>query len=164
MSRPHKQERFSPETRRKLIAFKRRLLGFVSFLILLVLIFMSLFAEIISNDKQLLVKFNGELHVPLLKNYRDVDFGGIFETEADFHDPDTALAISSDGNWAIWPLNRWSYKTINQNPNLQHPSPPSTENYLGTDDRGRDVFGRLLYGIRVSLGFGVAGVLIYTFI
>lgn len=164
MSKSLKPNKISPETKRKLLAFKRRRLGYFSFLILVVLILMSAFAEVISNDKPLLIRYNGDWHLPFLKTYSDKDFGGIFDTAADFHDPDTKQAISSNGNWAIWPPNPWSYKTINQNPSLQHPSPPSRENYLGTDDRGRDVFARLLYGIRVSVGFGVAGVLIYTFI
>jgi microcin C transport system permease protein len=164
MSKQLKPSKFSPETRRKLLAFKRRRLGYFSLIILVVLVFMSLFAELISNDKPLLIRHDGSWYTPLINTYSDKDFGGIFETEADFQDPETKLAISTNGNWAIWPLNRWSYKTINQNPGLQHPSPPSRENYLGTDDRGRDVFARLLYGIRVSVGFGIAGVLIYTLI
>jgi len=164
MDNPVKPHRISPETRRKLLAFKRRKLGYYSLIILMIMIFASMGAELISNDRPIILKYQGRWYLPLVKTYSDKDFGGIFETEADYHDPDTMKEMSLNGNWALWPPNRWSYKTINQNPNLQHPSPPSAENYLGTDDRGRDVFARLLYGVRVSVGFGVAGVFIYTLI
>jgi microcin C transport system permease protein len=164
MAKKLPKSRISPETKRKLLAFKRRRLGYFSFILLVILVVMSMGAELISNDKPILIRYNHEWFVPFLNTYTDKDLGGIFETEADYHDPDTMQAISSGDNWALWPINRWSYKTINQNPNLQHPSPPSIYNYFGTDDRGRDVFARLLYGIRVSVGFGVAGVLIYTLI
>jgi len=124
----------------------------------------SLCSEVVSNSKPILLRYQGEWYVPIFRSYTDKTFGGIFDTEADYKDPDTLKAISAPENFVFWPLARWDYKSINRDPTLQHPSPPSWTNYFGTDDRGRDVFARLLYGVRVSLGFGLAGVLIYTFI
>ena len=163
MTTAPKPSRISPETKRKLLAFKRHRLGFFSAIILAVMVMISLGAELVSNSRPLLVSYKGEFYTPLFKTYSDKTFGGIFETEADYHDLDTQKELTAAGNWAIWPFSRWDYKSINPNPNLQHPSPPSFENYLGTDDRGRDLFARLLYGIRISIGFGVAGVILYTF-
>lgn len=158
------KSRLSPETKRKLLAFKRQRLGYFSTIILGVLILVSLGSEVISNSKPIAVRYQGEWYLPLINTYSDKTFGGIFDTPADYHDPDTKKELSAEGNFAIWPINRWDYKTVNPNPGLQHPSPPSSENFLGTDDRGRDLLARLLYGIRISVGFGVAGVLIYTLI
>ncbi|MCX6126702.1 MAG: ABC transporter permease subunit, partial [Proteobacteria bacterium] len=78
--------------------------------------------------------------------------------------PDTVQILTQSPNFAVWALSKWDYKSINRDPKLKHPSRPSLVNYFGTDDRGRDVFARLLYGVRVSLSFGVVGVIIYTFI
>jgi microcin C transport system permease protein len=155
---------FSPETRRKWNAFRRHKLGFYSAVATALMTLASLTADLWCDNKPLIVRYDGAWYFPIVKSYPDKAFGGIFDTPADYHDPDTKKAISSQGNWAIWPLNRWDYKSINQNPGLRHPSPPSSENYLGTDDRGRDLLARLVYGIRVSLAFGITGVLIYTFI
>jgi microcin C transport system permease protein len=157
-----KKFHLSPETTRKWNAFKRNRLGYYSAIILFIMAIASVSARLWSNDKPLIIRYQGAWYFPSLISYPDTTFGGIFETPADYHDPDTLKAISTDSNWAIWPINRWDYKTINGNPALQHPSPPSRENFLGTDDRGRDLLARLVYGIRVSLGFGIAGVLIYT--
>lgn len=156
--------RFSAETRRKILAFKRHRLGYVSAILLTIMVSLSLGSELISNSKPIFIHYKNEWYWPLFKTYSDKTFGGIFDTPADYHDADIVKEITDAGNWAIWPPNRWDYKSINQNPKLQHPSPPSSENYLGTDDRGRDLLARLLYGIRISVGFGVAGVFIYTLI
>jgi microcin C transport system permease protein len=164
MTKTEKHPRLSPETRRKLLAFKRHKIGFYSAIMLAILVIASLLSEFISNSKPILIRYQGQWYAPILYSYSDKTFGGIFDTAADYHDPDTQKELSSGDNWTLWPLNRWDYKSINPNPNLQHPSPPSADNYLGTDDRGRDLLARLLYGVRVSVGFGVAGVMIYTLI
>lgn len=164
MTQSIKQSKLSPETRRKLLAFKRHRLGYISFILLNIMVVFSLASEFVSNSRPLILKYNGEWYAPLFKTYSDKTFGGIFETEADYHDPDTKTEINAEGNFVLWPINRWDYKSINSDPTLRHPSPPSMVNYLGTDDRGRDLFARLLYGIRISVGFGLAGVLAYTFI
>lgn len=156
--------RFSPETLRKWNSFRRNRLGYYSLLLMAVLTSLSAGAELVSNTRPLVVRYNNEFYFPLFKTYTDKTFGGIFDTEADFTDPDTAATLKTSPNWALWTINRWDYQTINRDPTLQHPSPPSRVNYFGTDDRGRDVFARLLYGVRISLGFGVAGVVIYTLI
>ena len=137
MAETFKKNRLSPETKRKLLAFKRHRLGYISTILLLIMVMTSLGAELISSSRPLILKYNGSWYTPLFKSYSDKEFGGIFETEADYHDPDTQKILSTDENWAVWPVNRWDYKTINPNPQLQHPSPPSMENFLGTDDRGR---------------------------
>lgn len=156
--------RISPETMRKLTAFRQRKLGFYSAILLAILVTLSMGAELISNSRPILVRYNGGWYMPMFKTYSDQTFAGIFETEADYHDPDTEKELSKPGNWALWPVNRWDYKSINSNQQLQHPSRPSLENYLGTDDRGRDLFARLLYGIRISIGFGVVAVVLFTLI
>lgn len=154
--------KMSAETRRKWNAFRRQKLGWWSFIALTVMTIVSVGAEFFSNSRPIVIYYKNELYTPLFKSYSDQTFGGIFETEADYNDPDTIKEITASPNFAIWPANRWDYKSINRNPNLQHPSPPSPVNYLGTDDRGRDVLARLIYGVRVSLGFGIAGVVLYT--
>jgi microcin C transport system permease protein len=164
MSNATRQTTLSPETKRKLAAFRRHKIGFISAVILTILVAMSLGSEIISNSRPILIRYHGEWYAPFFRDYSDKTFGGIFDTPADYHDPDTQNEISSGDNWALWPPNRWDYKSINPDPRLQHPSPPSRDNYLGTDDRGRDLLARLLYGVRMSVGFGVSGVLIYTLI
>lgn len=152
------------ETRRKWNAFQRHKLGFYSFIVLSLMSIISIGAEAFSNSRPLFISYKGEWYVPVFRSYSDQTFGGIFETEADYNDIDTIKEITAAPNFTIWALNRWDYKAINRDPTLQHPSPPSRVNYLGTDDRGRDVLARLIYGVRVSLGFGISGVLIYTLI
>lgn len=136
--------------------FKQHRRGFWSLWIFIVLFCLSLGAEFIANDKPLLAKYNGQLIFPLWQDYPETAFDGDFDSPADFHDPFIIQQFDKTGNWAIYPPVRYSYNTLNyfsQNPN---PAAPSTENWLGTDDRGRDVFARLLYGFRLSVLFGLA--------
>ena len=116
---------------------------------------LSLFAELYANSRPLLVFYQGAYYFPLWRTYPETTFGGDFATEADYHDPFIRDKLTSGGNWAIYPPIRWDYKALNLDPALHHPSPPSAVNWLGTDDRGRDVFARLLYGFRVSIFFGL---------
>ena len=164
MNTSFQKSRMSPETKRKLLAFKRHKLSYYIFLALAIAVVFSLAAEFVSNSRPILIHYRGEWYSPIFKVYSDKTFGGIFDTEADYHDPDTEKELAKKGNWALWPLNRWDYKSINSDAQLRHPSPPSRVNYLGTDDRGRDLFARLLYGLRISVGFGIAGVVVYTLI
>lgn len=156
--------KISSETRRKWLAFRRHRLGWWSFILVAVMALFSLGAEFFSNTRPIVIRYNDQLFFPLFRSYSDQTFGGIFETEADYTDSDTVKIITTSPNFAIWPLNRWDYQTINRDPTLQHPSRPSSVNFFGTDDRGRDVLARLIYGVRVSLGFGIAGVFLYTLI
>ena len=145
----------SDETRRKLKIFRRNRRGFSSFVILTTLLVLSLFAELYANSRPLVVFYQGTFYFPLWHVYPDTTFGGDFVTEADYQDPFIRNQITSGGNWAIYPPIHWDYRTLNRDPALHHPSPPSAVNWLGTDDRGRDVLARLIYGFRISIFFGL---------
>lgn len=142
--------------RRVWLRFKQNRRGYWSLIIFSVLFAISLAAEVISNDKPLAVSYNGELMFPIFHTYSEKAFGGDFETQADYLDPFIEDQFNRDGNWAIYPINRYYYDTLNYFAPSPNPAPPSGENWLGTDDRGRDVFARLLYGFRVSVLFGLA--------
>jgi microcin C transport system permease protein len=122
----------------------------------MVLFGISLFAEVLSNDKPLLVRYEGQYYCPLWRMYPETTFGGDFETETDYSDPYIRERLSEGNNFAVFPLNPHSFNSINQNLERPTPAPPSRDNYLGTDDRGRDVLARLLYGFRLSVLFGAA--------
>lgn len=148
--------RLSPLSRRRLERFRMHRRGHVSFWILLVLFAFSLCAELIANDRPLLLNYNGALHFPIAHTYSDRYFGGDFDTEADYRDPFIAGKIHESGGWMLWPLIPYDYATINYDLPSPAPSPPSAENWLGTDDQGRDVLARLIYGFRLSLAFALA--------
>lgn len=114
---------------------------------------MSLCAEIIANDKPLIMSYSGKLYFPVLFTYTESEFGGFFDTEADYRDPFMLESIEDNG-WAVWTPIRYSYDTINYDTATPPPTPPSLANPLGLDDQGRDVFARLLYGFRLSVLFG----------
>ncbi len=145
----------SPITHARIQAFKNNRLGFFSFILFIIVFFLSLSAEFIANDKPLLVKYDQHYYSPVLNVYPETTFGGVFETEADYRDPIVQQLIDEKG-WSIWPLLRYSYQTPNLNLAVPVPSPPTTQNWLGTDDQGRDVLARILYGLRISLLFGLA--------
>lgn len=142
--------------RRSWLRFKSDKRGYYSLIILTVLFVVSLFAEVLSNDKPLIVRYGGDFYFPLVKNYPETVFGGDFNTPTDYLDPYIADRLSAGDNWAIYPINRYRFDTINYFAPSPNPAPPSKENWLGTDDRGRDVLARLLYGFRISLLFGLA--------
>ena len=121
-----------------------------------VIFIISMFAELLSNDKPYLVIHQGDIYVPILKEYPETAFGGDFETETDYLDPYFNELVSGPGDRIFFPPNRYSYDTINVNIDGPVPSPPSNDNLLGTDDRGRDVLARLLYGFRLSVLFGLS--------
>lgn len=133
--------------------FKNNKRGYYSLWIFLVLFGLSLFAEFFSNDKPILIHYNGEYFFPLWQDYPETTFGGDFPTLADYNDPYLEEKITSGNNWALYPLNRYSYNSINYYADAPNPAPPSTENIFGTDDRGRDVLARLIYGFRLSVIF-----------
>lgn len=138
----------------RLRRFKRNRLGLVSAWIFVILFILTLFAEFIANDRPLLIRFDGQLYAPVFVNYPETAFGGVFETTADYRDPFVTDLIMDKG-WIIWPPVRFSYNTINYNLPSPAPSPPTLVNILGTDDRGRDVLARVIYGFRVSVLFGL---------
>jgi microcin C transport system permease protein len=141
-------------TAERLRRFKRNRLGLVSAWIFVILFVLSLFAEFIANDRPLLIRFDGQLFAPVFVNYPETAFGGDFKTTADYRDPYVADLIMDKG-WIIWPPVRFSYNTINYDLPSPAPSPPTYVNILGTDDRGRDVLARVIYGFRVSVLFGL---------
>jgi microcin C transport system permease protein len=144
----------SPITRRRLDNFRRNKRGYWSFWIFMVLFTGSMFAELVANDKPLLVAFDGGLYFPAVAVYPETAFGGEFQTEADYRDEFVAELIDEKG-WMLWPPVRFSHDTVNYNLPVPAPAPPSAENWLGTDDQGRDVLARLIYGFRISVLFGL---------
>ena len=116
----------------------------------------TLFAEVLSNDRPLLLKYDGRYYIPLFHDYPETTFGGDFRTHTDYLDPFIQEKLTTEGNWAIWPLNRYRFDTINYFAPSPNPAAPSSVNYFGTDDRGRDVLARLIYGLRISILFGLA--------
>ena len=136
--------------------FCRHRLGLISLLLFVSLFALSLIAELVSNDKPLLVRYQGQWHVPILHNPPETAFGGDFQTPTDYLDPFIRQQLGRDGNWAIFPINPYHHTTINYFAKEPNPSAPSADNWLGTDDRGRDVLARLLYGFRVSILFALA--------
>ncbi|MHA3059385.1 ABC transporter permease [Acinetobacter sp. ANC 4636] len=145
----------SPMLQQGLQRFRQNRLGFFCLIIFLIVFVLSSMAELIANDKPLLVRYQQHFYFPVLKSYPETTFGGVFGTEADYRDPAVQQMINTHG-WQIWPVVHYSYQTPNLELAVPVPSPPTLENWLGTDDQGRDVFARLLYGLRVSLLFGFA--------
>ncbi len=144
----------SPLTHRRLAAFRANRRGVACLWIFSVLFIFSLFAEFVANDRPLLVRYQGAWYVPVLADYPGTDFGPDFlPTETDFHDPAVQQAIRAHG-WMIWPLIPYHYDTIVNNLPSPAPSPPTWQNWLGTDDEGRDVLARVIYGFRISVLFG----------
>ncbi len=144
----------TPLTRRRLRQFRANSRGYWSLWVFLVLFTVCLLSNFIANSKPLLVKFDGHFYVPVLVDYPETAFGGDFETTADYRDPHVKGLISAKG-WMIWPPIRFSYDTINYDLPVPAPSPPTKDNILGTDDQGRDVAARTLYGFRLSVLFGL---------
>ncbi|MGA8770058.1 MAG: ABC transporter permease [Rhodomicrobium sp.] len=145
----------SPLNKRRLRAFKANRRGYYSFIVFTTLFLVTLFAEFIANDKPFLVKYDGAYYTPIFKMYTEKQFGGEFETEADYRDPEVQRLIHEKGGWMIWPLVPYSYRTIKLDLPVPAPAPPSWDNWLGTDDQGRDVLARVIYGFRISVLFGL---------
>lgn len=134
--------------------FRANRRAYVSLWIFLVLFAVTLPAELVANDKPLLVRFNGAFYVPVFKGYAETTFGGDFESEADYRDPFVQELIE-EGGWLLWPPVRFSFDTVNYDLDRPSPAPPSRQNLLGTDDQARDVLARALYGFRVSILFAL---------
>ena len=168
----------SPLNRRRWQTFKANKRGYWSLWIFLILFAISLCAEFIANDKPILVEYEGQYYFPIFQAYPETDFGGVFETEADYRDPVVQELITEKGGWMLWPPIRFSYNTQNKNPPMAFPVKPTwllTDkdceaakergfhpcdselewNWLGTDDQGRDVVARIIYGFRISVLFGL---------
>jgi microcin C transport system permease protein len=144
----------SPIAQRRLAQFRRNARGHWSFWIFVALFVFSMGAELIANDKPIVARYDGNFYFPIVKAYPETAFGGEFETQADYRDPVVQKLIEDKG-WMLWPPIRYSYQTINYALDQPAPSPPTRENLLGTDDQGRDVLARLIYGFRISVLFGL---------
>lgn len=142
--------------------FSRNRRGYYSLLLFLTLFALCLVAELISNDLPLLIRYEGKFYFPIFTAYPETTFGGDFDTEADYKDPFILEVLTKNGNYLIFPVNRHSYNSINQEIAGPVPSPPTWDNLLGTDDRGRDVLARIIYGFRLSVLFGLALTLVGT--
>ncbi|MDY6799026.1 MAG: ABC transporter permease [Pseudomonadota bacterium] len=144
----------SPIQQRRLQSFRSNRRGYWSMWIFLVLFGLSLCAELIANDRPLVISYQGELLFPVLQEIPEERFGGFLPTEADYRDPFIREEIEANG-WMLWPPIPFSYDTINYDLEIPSPAPPSAENWLGTDDQGRDVAARVIYGFRISVLFGL---------
>ncbi|MFL2541510.1 MAG: ABC transporter permease [Candidatus Latescibacterota bacterium] len=146
--------RITPLNRRRIKNFKANKRGYWSFWIFTIIFVVSLFAELLANDKPLLIYFDGGFYSPVFTLYPETTFGGDFETEADYSDP-YLIGLIKESGWMIKPLIPYSYDT--HITNLQGPAPfaPTAQNWLGTDDQARDVLARMIYGFRISVLFGL---------
>jgi microcin C transport system permease protein len=143
----------SPINQRRLQAFRANRRGYWAFRIFVLVFGLALFAELLANDRPLLIVYDGNVYVPILKEYPETTFGGFFETEAEYRDPVVVELIGEKG-WIVWPLIPYRYDTVVQDLPGPAPSPPSAQNWLGTDDQARDVLARMIYGFRISVLFG----------
>ena len=143
-------------SRRAWLRFKRNRLGYWSLLIFSALVLLSLAAELVSSDRPLIVRYEGQTYFPLVKDYPETTFGGDFETPTDYLDPFIQERLQSGDNWALYTVNPYGPNTLNYFAKAPNPSAPTRDNWLGTDDRGRDLLAQLLYGFRVSVLFGLA--------
>jgi len=136
--------------------FKMNKRSIYSLYIFSTLFILSLFSELISNNKPIIMNIDGNIYYPYIINYTEKDFGGELETTPDYKGFYITSLLKENKNWALFPLNPHSYNSINFNNSQPNPSPPSAHNLLGTDDRGRDVLARLIYGFRLSVIFALA--------
>jgi microcin C transport system permease protein len=143
-------------SRRAWLRFRRNRLGFWSLLLFCAMVVLSLMAEVLSNDRPLVVRYQGTTYFPVLRDYSEQTFGGDFPTPADYLDPFIRQRITSGGNWAVYAPNPYGPKTLNYFAKSPSPAAPTRDNLLGTDDRGRDLLAQLIYGFRVSVLFGLA--------
>lgn len=147
--------RVSPINRRRYENFKANRRGWWSLWLFLVLFVFSLLADVVANDKPLLIVYDGGLYTPIVRSYPETTFGGDFPTEADYRDPFVQELIAEKG-FTVWPLIPYSFQTIDRELTVPAPSPPDARHWLGTDDQARDVLARVIYGFRISILFGLA--------
>ncbi len=146
--------RLNPINRRRWAQFRRNRRGWWSLWIFLALFVSSLGAELIANDRPLFVWYDGAAYFPVFVDYPETEFGGFLPTPADYRD-DAVRSLIEDSGWILWPPVPYDHQTINYDLEVPAPAPPSAHNWLGTDDQGRDVLARLIYGFRISVLFGL---------
>ncbi len=154
----------SPINQRRFARFKEHKRGWFSLWIFLGLFMLSLGAEFIANDKPLLVKYDGALYFPILKRYPETTFGGEFPLQANYKSPYIKELIAAKEGWMLWPIIPFNYSSINYDLQVPAPAPPSSQNWLGTDDQGRDVLARVIYGFRISVLFALTLTLVSSMI
>ncbi|WGI23688.1 ABC transporter permease [Halomonas alkaliantarctica] len=146
--------RLSPITRRRMAAFKANRRARVSLWLFATLFILSLFAELIANDKPIVMEYDGQWYFPMLVDYPETEFDGFLPTRTDYLDPFVQQQIDDHG-WALWPIIPFSYQTLDMNMTRPSPAPPDSRHWLGTDDQGRDVTARVIYGFRLSVAFAL---------
>lgn len=146
--------RLTPIQQRRLANFRKNRRGFWSLWIFLALFGLTLVAELIANDRPLMVSYQGDLYFPVVQTIPEETFGGFLPSSTDYRDAFIREEIEANG-WILWPPIRFNYRTINYDLEVPSPAPPSRENWLGTDDQGRDVLARIIYGFRISVLFGL---------
>jgi microcin C transport system permease protein len=151
-------------TQRAWLRFRHNRLGFYSLVLFVFFFGLSLLAEVLCNDKPLLARYNGSFYMPIVHNQPETTFGGDFDTPTDYLDPFIQAQFDKPGNWALYPIIPYHHTTLNYFAKVPNPAPPSADNWFGTDDRGRDVLARLLYGFRISVLFALALTLFGTVI
>ena len=149
-------------TQRAWRRFRANRLGYVSLIVFLVLFGLSLIAEVLSNDKPLVVRFEGQWYFPVVQTLAETTFGGDFATPTDYLDPLIRENLAKPGNIVLYPLNRYHYSTINYFAKNPNPAPPDADTLLGTEDRGRDLLAQLIYGFRVSVVFALLVTVVCT--
>ena len=146
----------SPLLRRRWRNFKANKRGYRSLWMVGTMVVASMFAELIANDAPLLLRYEGAFYFPVFVTYPETEFGGVFETEAEYREPPVQELIAAGDGWMVWPVVPFSYDTIDLHTEGAVPEPPSWRHWLGTDDVGRDVAARIIYGFRLSVLFGLA--------
>ncbi|OHC26096.1 MAG: ABC transporter permease [Pseudomonadales bacterium RIFCSPLOWO2_12_59_9] len=154
----------SPLNRRRFTRFKANKRGWWSLWLFMALFTLSLGAELIANDKPLLLEYQGDWYFPIAKRYQETVFGGEFPLEANYKSPYVRELIGAKDGWMLWPVIPFSYNSINYDLKVPAPAPPSAANWLGSDDQGRDVLARLIYGFRITVLFALSLTLLSSII
>ena len=145
----------TPLTKRRLAIFRSSRRGMISLAVFGLLFFVSLFADLLANNKPILIRYDGAFYSPILRDYPETTFGGEFPTNAVYSDEELQKLIGEKG-WILWPPIPYSYDTVLKGDGRKALLPPSWAHPLGTDDQARDVLARLIYGFRISVLFGFA--------
>jgi len=152
MKAQEKRHFFSSLTLKRWRAFRKRKRAWNALLLFAAVLVVSLFAELIANDKPLILNYKGEYYFPVFREYDETVFGGDFPTPADYKDELIRQNIRNNG-WMLMPLIPFSFNTVDYDIDVPTPAPPSAVHWLGTDDEGRDILARIIYGLRLSIVF-----------
>ena len=152
---PRRTTSLSPN-QRAWARFKRNRLGYVSLVVFAAMLLVGTFVEIFSNDRPLVARYDGQWYFPIVKNQPETVFGGDFLTPTEWDDPFIREQFAKPGNFALFTFNQWGASALDYYARAADPSPPSRDHWLGTDQSGRDMTARLLYGFRVSIYFTLA--------